>query len=103
MTAHFSIHFFKSELRTKIVFFPYQLELLHEVVNRRWCGTEDAVLAVDEAQKEGQLEIAEALDLFEEVVIVGHWGSRSATSIGRTRTAKRVAGARLSNVSVAET
>jgi len=47
----------------------HQLQLLHEVVQRRRLGGDDAVLSIDETQQHGELEIAEADD----AVMEGVW------------------------------
>jgi hypothetical protein len=47
----------------------YQLQLLDEVVQRIARRADQAVLTANEAKQDGQLEVAEVVDLFDEALI----------------------------------
>lgn len=56
------------ELNNKSVA-AYQLELLHQVINGGWRSANQDVLAIDEAEQDGQFQVAQAVDLVEQVFI----------------------------------
>lgn len=47
----------------------YQLELLHQVINGSWRSANQDVLAIDETQQDGQLQVAQAVNLVEQIFI----------------------------------
>lgn len=47
----------------------YQLELLHQVVNGSWRSANQDVLPIDETQQDGQLQVAQAVNLVQQIFI----------------------------------
>jgi hypothetical protein len=47
----------------------YELELLYEVVDGMRWGAHEAVFATDETEQQGQLKVAQGVDLVEKAVI----------------------------------
>ncbi len=47
----------------------YQLQLQHQVVDGMAAGAEETVLAADEAQEHGELEVAQVMDFVDETIV----------------------------------
>jgi hypothetical protein len=69
---------------------PYQLKLLHQFVERLGDGADQGMLTTDQAQQLGQLQVAETMDLLQQIFIChGHSGGRLPTPWRPVKPARR--------------